>query len=215
VKVVIATAHDAAYKSLAAITRPSWENLCSKHDYGFYYDPHIPEAEKDACKARIFADIYVTGEYGPNDVYCWADTDALCMNSNRRIESIVYEHMPKSVHYLIGTDPNGLNSGFFIARFSAEAALFIRVAYATSVISGWADQEGLIQTALKEPHRSIYKEIPGKVFNCNLYPVKGWDLGEYGKYINEYEDGDFCLHLAGVEPVTRDRLLREYAAKAV
>lgn len=209
----MATAHGPEYAELAAITYPSVERYCKKHGYGLAYDPN--RTDKDACKVALYQTIYATGQFCSADVFVWIDTDALIMNSDRRIESIVYEHMPSSVHYLIGTDVNGLNSGVFVARFSPEAHLFMTVANSISVASGWADQEGLIQTAIKSPHKEIYKEVPGKVFNCNDYSLKGWNFGEYGNYINRYEPGDFIIHLAGCEEPTRKNKLREYAERAV
>lgn len=211
-KVVVCTAHGSEYDALAAITRPSVQNYCAKHGYAFLYDPN--RTDKDACKIALYKFAVATGRYDPDDVFVWIDTDALVMNSERRIESIVYEHMPRDAHYLIGCDPNGINSGVFIARFSPEALLFMTVASNLSVPAGWADQMGLAQISLMEPHRRIYREIPGKVLNCNDYALKGWIFGEYGRYINEYEPGDFVLHLAGVEEPTRSNALREYAEKA-
>lgn len=206
------TGHDAGYAALASITFPLVERYCAKHGYDRMYDPN--RTDKDACKVAMFQEAYSTGRYGPDDVWCWIDTDAAIMCSDKKIEDIVHWMMPRSIHYLIGVDVNGLNTGFFIARFSPEAELFMRVATNVSVGSGWADQEGLIQTAVKSPHKEIYREVPGKVFNCNLYELKGWNFGEYGNYVNRYEPGDFVLHLAGVEEPTRTNTLREYAAKA-
>lgn len=213
-KVVMCTGHGPEYQELADITRPALERYCSRWGYHFLYDPK--RTDFDACKVALFLNAFRSGYYGRDDVFVWNDSDAVILNSDRRIESIVYEHMPSSVHYLIGTDPNGLNSGVFIARFSPEAACFMQVATSISVAMGWADQEALIQTAVKFPHKAIYKEIPGKVFNCNLYEIRGWDkaFGEYGYYINRYEPGDFILHLAGTEEPTRSNLLKEYAARS-
>ncbi len=214
-KVVIGTAHDKNYASLAAITYPSVERYAKKHGYSLLYDDDVTETHKDACKIALYNEALSTGQFGADDVFVWVDTDALIMNSDVRIEQIVYGHMPRSVHYLIGCDVNGLNSGVFIARFSPEAHLFLTVATSMSAAMGWADQEGIIQTAVKEPHKSIYKEIPGKVFNANLYKLKGWDhFGEYGNYVNRYEDGDFILHLAGVGEPERSQLLSFYAELA-
>jgi len=218
VKVVICTAHGPEYADLAAITLPTLKHYCEKHGYYFFYDGN--RTDKDACKVAMFQQAFSavlptpTERLGPDDVFVWVDTDAAILNSDIRIEQIVYALMPRSVHYLIGVDVNGLNSGVFIARFSPEASLFMTVATSISVASGWADQEGLVQTAIKSPHKEIYRECPGKVFNCNDYALKGWNFGEYGNYVNRYEPGDFILHLAGVEEPTRTNKLREYVAMA-
>lgn len=205
----MATAHGPEYAELAAITYPSVERYCRKHGYGLAYDPN--RTDKDACKVALYQGLYAKRQFNPDDVFVWIDTDALIMNSDVRLDHIVHWMMPRSVHYLIGTDVNGLNSGVFIARFSPEAHLFMTVANSISLASGWADQEGLIQTAIKSPHKEIYREVPGKVFNCNDYSLKGWNFGEYGNYVNQYVPGDFIIHLAGVEEPTRTNALREYA----
>jgi hypothetical protein len=212
-RVCLATGHDPNYSSLAAITLPSWRNYCKKHGYYLLYDGE--GTDKDACKVRLFQQAYATGNFGPDDVFCWVDTDGVCTNSDRRIESIVYEHMPRNIHFLIGVDVNEINSGFYIARFSPEAHLFLTVSTSLGAASGWGDQFSLKHTALEDPHRSIYKTVPGKVFNCNLYGEKGWSfLGEYGNYINAWEPGDFVAHPAGVEEPRRSQLLREVLAQA-
>ena len=210
--VVVCTGHDPNYADLAAITLPSVKAYCKKHGYFLLYDP--ARNDKDACKVSLYQQAYSDGRFGPEDVFCWIDTDAVLVNSERRIENIVYEHMPRWCHYLIGCDVNGINSGFFIARFSPEAALFMNVANTVSVVSGWADQIGLAQTSLMEPHRSIYKEVPGAVFNCNDYAEKGWALGEYGGYINEFVPGSLVFHAAGIEEPRRSELLKKYAEMA-
>lgn len=210
---MVCTAHGPEYEGLANITFPSVRHFIDKHRYYFVYDPH--RADKDACKIALYQMAYATKVFGPEDVFFWIDTDALIMDSTRSIEQIVYEHMPPSVHYLIGTDVNGINSGTFLARFSPEANLFLTVANNVSVGSGWADQVGLAQVSLMEPHRAIYKEVRGSVFNCNLYGEKGWNLGEYGRYVNDYVDGQsFVLHLAGIPEPRRSELLKAYAQKA-
>ena len=212
-KVCIATGHDPNYKDLAAITLPTIKAYAKKHGYFLSYDGEGDD--KDACKVRLFNEEMARGIFTSDDVFVWFDTDAIVMNSERRIESIVYEHMPRYIHLLVGVDPNEINSGVYIARFSAEASLLLNVSTALGASSGWGDQFSIKHTTLDEPHHPHYKQIPGKVFNCNDYAAKGWEgLGEYGYYINRYEPGDFVIHLAGINEPERSRLLRDYAAKA-
>ena len=211
-RVCLATGHDPNYKDLAAITLPTIQAYAKRHKYFLSYDGEGDD--KDACKVRLFNEAMQSGEFSADDVYVWFDTDAIVMNRERRVESIVYEHMPRGVHMLIGYDVNEINSGVYFARFTTEASLLLNVSTALGASSGWGDQFSLKHTTLEDPHRSIYKTVPGKVFNCNLYEEKGWRLGEYGRYINDYEEGDFVLHLAGIEEPQRSKLLREYAAKA-
>ena len=211
-RVCLATGHDPNYAALAAITLPTIRAYAKKHGYFLSYDGE--RTDKDACKVALFNEAMASGQFCADDVYAWFDTDACVMNSERRIESIVYEHMPRGIHMLIGYDVNEINSGVYIARFTTEASLLLNVSSALGSSSGWGDQFSIKHTTLEDPHRSVYKTVPGKVFNCNLYTEKGWALGEHGRYINEYEEGDFVLHLAGIEEPRRSELLREYVAKA-
>ena len=134
---VVATAHDAPYKSLAAITLPSVGAYCEKHGYALYYDGDIDPVEKDACKARIFLDLYRSGEYGPDDLFMWIDTDALIMNSSISLEDIAKEYLTGNYHFLWGADFNGPNSGVWIARFTSHAAHYATVYDLTARAMGW------------------------------------------------------------------------------
>lgn len=193
--VCVAMAHDIGYSELASITVPTWQRYCAKWGYHFHYDAQRPKEECDFAKVAMYQQLYAS--YGREDVFVWADSDALIMNSAIRLDHIVYAHMPKSCHFLIGQDMNGLNSGVYFARFTPQGRNFLRVAMIASKSMGWADQEGLIQKSLTGQHRSGYKEVPGKIFNAMLYDRLGWD-DEDGNYLNKYEHGDLVLHFAGL-----------------
>ena len=138
-KVVIATGHDPGYNDLAAITIPSVRRYVQKwaQHVDLYYDPNRPAGQADACKILMYEELVQSGRFGPDDVYVWLDTDLLVMNSNVRLDHIIYHHMPRSIHFMIGVDPNGLNSGVYAARFTPEAARFLRVSRTISVAMGW------------------------------------------------------------------------------
>lgn len=211
--VVVCAAHDAHYQSMADISMPSLRRYCTRHGYTLYYDPDLDPREADACKIRIFRDLYATGRYTGDDLFFWIDTDALVMNSAVALEGIQQHYMGEA-HYMVGYDPNGINTGTWMARFTSRADHFLRVSWQLSLSMGFSDQPGLFQTALQHPFKDWVKYVPGKVFNSMPYAEYGWDW-PHGPEINAYEPGDFVLHAPSLEKTRRMDLLREYAKLAV
>lgn len=209
--VVVAMAYDPRYAELASITVPTIQAYCKKWGYHFHLDGNRDKTEGDFCKIAMYQDLI--SQYGPDDVFVWLDADLLIMNSEIRLDHIIYHHMPRSIHYLIGSDPNGMNTGVFFARFTPEAYRFLEAARISSKSMGWADIPGAQQTMLKHPYKDYCKEVPGKVFNCFLYEVMGWPTA-YGSYANMYEPGDFIVHFAGLPQDMRIELARELVKNA-
>lgn len=206
--IVVAVAYSPDYAELAGITVPTIQRYCQKWGYHFYLDGNRDKTEGDFMKIARYKELLPN--YGPDDVFVWMDCDLLIMNPEIRLDHIVYHHMPKSVHVLFGSDPNGLNSGVFFARFTPEGYHYLNAAYVASKSMGWSDQPGMIQAALKHPYREYVKEVPGKIFNAMLYDVMGWPEAG-GNYANRYEDGDFILHFAGLPQPMRLELAKKYA----
>ena len=208
--IVVATAHDAGYTDLAAITLPSVKRYCERHGYRLYYEPDIDPIEKDACKARIFLALYETGKFDGDDVFMWIDTDALIMNSENRARSLCRPKKPFSWGY----DYNGPNSGVWFARFTSHAAHYVKVYSLTARAMGWGDQEAMIQKMLVPPFSLFVRCVAGKVFNAYPYDQHGIADWAHKDGVNNYEPGDFILHAAGIEEPRRSELLRHYASLA-
>lgn len=196
---------------MAAITVPTVERYCAKHGYGFVYHPDVDPTMGDAMKIELFHQLYAGGQFTGEDVFVWIDTDALIMDSDVLLSSYMGEF--PSYHIVYGSDPNGLNTGVWFARFTSHADHFLRVAQQSSLAMGWADQPGILQAWLQPIFRNVVTILPGKGFNSMLYSLYGWDFA-HGKEINDYEEGDLVLHFPGIEMSERMRLLREYAALA-
>lgn len=211
--VVVCAAHDENYAEMASVTIPSVQRYCRRHNYQLYYEPDLNPREADACKIRIFRDLYASGQFTGEDLFFWIDTDALVMNSAVALEGIRERHMGDA-HYMVGYDPNGINTGTWMARFTSHADHFLRVSWQLSLSMGFSDQPGLFQTSLQHPFKDWVKYIPGKVFNAMPYAEYGWDW-PHGPEINAYESGDFICHFPSLEQSRRMQLLREYAKVAV
>jgi len=202
------------YQELADVTRPSLERYARKNGYAFYYENDIDPREKDAAKARIFLAQYESGNFGSDDLCLWADNDAVLMRSDIRLEDVWAEHFA-GAHFGWSYDWNGPNSGVWLARFTSHAAHFVRTYDYLARAMGWGDNWAMNQTMLLPPFRDWVRCIPGKSMNCNLYELHGLQNMAHKNEINNYEPGDFILHLAGVEATTRLAVLREYARLAV
>lgn len=212
---VVFTAHDAPYQEMADITRPSLQAYCEKHKYEFVYRPNIDPIEKDRCKARIFLELYNSGMYSERDVALWVDTDALIMNGDRNLDTLMSATVYGTPHdFLWSYDWNGPNSGVWAARFTSKAAHFISTYDWKANAMGWGDNEAMNQLSLLPPFSRYVACVPGKVMNCNLYELHGLQHMAHKNEINNYEPGDFILHLAGVEHNARMHYLREFAKVA-
>lgn len=211
--VVVAMACDRAFNELAKISFPNVAAYCKKHEYTFIYDDNIDPTEGDSCKIRIFRQLYATGLYTGDDIFCWIDTDALIMDSTWYILPIIEEHLGQR-HVLYGSDFNGLNTGVWFARFTSHADHFLKVAQQTSWSMGWADQIGILQTWLQPLFRDWISFVPGKKFNAMPYELYGCADWAHKNEINNYEKGDWICHFAGIEHQTRLDLMRQYVAEA-
>lgn len=209
--IVVCTAHDKGYAEMAAITMPTVKDYCAKQAYGFVYEPNVDPALADACKIKLFHELYESYSFNPTDWFFWIDTDALIMNSNKRLEDYIDE---TSAHVFYGSDPNGINTGAWFARFTSRADHFLRVSQQASLAMGWSDQPGILQTYLQPIFTPYVRIGPGVGFNSMPYHLYGWDQWHHGREINAYSEGDLVLHLPGIEHSRRMELLREYRSLA-
>ena len=209
---VVCTAHDEPYQALATVTLPSVQRYADRHKYALYYDPKIPPRMKDACKAAIFLDLYASGKFSGDDLFLWVDTDALIMNSAIKLEELAFWcRFHEGKHFGWGTNWDGPNSGVWLARFTSHAAHFIQVYDQTARGMGWGDNYGMVQTMLLPPFRDWVSCIPGKFMNAAPYELYGIEDWPHKNEINNYEKGDFILHLPGLHPEARMRELQRYA----
>ena len=210
-KVLIATAHDAGYRSLADITLPTVQRYAEKHGYELFYDGERVEEEKDACKAAIFFRAYDSGKFGPDDLFMWIDTDAIIANPDIRVEDIWAKYADPETHFLWSFNWDGPNSGVYLARISAQARNFINVYMIEQLAMGWGDQNAMNQKSLYRPFRDWVKCIPGKVMNAAPYEEYGLQNEPNKNELNNYEPGDWIVHLPGMEASRRAMLLSKYA----
>lgn len=205
-KVAVVMAHSPNYAPLAELTVPTVRAWCEKHGYDLVYVPDADPQRGDRIKIELYQQLYMQAQH---DTFVWIDTDAAISNSEVRIEKFVEWHdIDEKAHVIFGADPAGLNSGFFVARFSPEAFAYLSESQKRSAEMGWADQVGMIQMALLHPYSKWVKVTDGKY--CNAYPMEHYPGWQLYPDINQWEEGCFVLHLPGMSMERRIAVLQDY-----
>lgn len=209
--IVVCTAHDAPYKTLADVTLPNLKAYCRRHGYALAYDDDIPGDEKDLCKGRIFRYLFQSGRYSHDDLFMWIDTDAIIANLDERVEDVWARCADPETHFLWSYNWDGPNSGVWIARFSAEAENFVRVYSFEQVAMGWGDQNAMNQKSLYAPFKYWVKCVPGRVMNASPWDEYGMGHLPHKDAVNNYNPGDWIVHLPGMEASRRIEILRTFS----
>ncbi len=117
---------------------------------------------------------------------------------------------PSSV--LIAADVFGLNTDVMLLRNDEWAQMLLYAVhehgYPAYREHPWAEQEAIIRFVSAEPYRSHVAVVPQKGFNSQL-------AAEYSRpehWPGNWSEGDWILHLAGLDFNRRLQLAREYAA---
>lgn len=152
------------------------QKYAAKHGYKFTLHKQPLLTDRPASYSKGEA---IRQELNNGADYCvWIDSDSYIMNSDIKIESLLDGNK-----ILIGSDFAGLNAGFMIFPLipeSFELCEFITNASHPHHTPHW-DQD-CIKIFL-----NINKEFPYGMLSAK----------EVNSYSNNYERGDFILHLAG------------------
>lgn len=216
-QIAVVTAHDAPYQALADVTLPVLEAYCKRHEYNLWYEHDLPAIEKDLGKSRIFRQLYEGGQFGPDDLYLWVDTDAVPLNHAIKAEDVWDAHADANTHFLWSYNFDGPNSGVFMARFTEEADNFIRAYGYEQAAMGWGDNNAMNLKMMLPPFRDWVKCIPG--IHMNSGPFEEYGLSRrprsWKRSVNGYEPGDWILHCAGIEEPRRTEVLKKYISMMI
>jgi hypothetical protein len=209
--VAIAVAASDDYQPLIDVTNPSKVRYAQKHGYKFYHFV-VPKEMGDACKKEAYDRLWAAG-WGddPLSLFVWIDGDALIMNSDITIETIVNEHLGDG-HFLWSYDHAGPNSGVYIARFSSQARHWLDRAYATMLENGLADETAMEILMVSKPFSDWVRVCPGWVMNA--YDARMYGLDKYTHRINQFGPDSFIAHFPGIPNDTRIPILKDWAARA-
>lgn len=202
---------DAAQADLAAITAPNKAAYCQRHGYAWLpctdgFDPSRPVAWSKLVFLRHHLPAY--------DWIMWSDADSLITNPAIRIESLIRSR----ADLLLTRDKVGFNSGSFLIRNCHWAWAFLDELWAyptqpsySRQYDVWTDRlwenRALLQLLLVFHHRTHCRVIAQRRINSYLADERRPDPRA------DHQPHDFVLHLAGMEPGVRLRVLSDYARR--
>ena len=199
---------------MADLTRQNKIDYCSKNGYSYL---EIQE-EATSDKHVAFNKYSVALRYLP--FYDWVfynDCDSLIMNYNIKLESFIDENYEAIISY----DINGLNTGQWFMKNTNWANEFLKRVYNRSEFDSfgsWADQIAFCNTWLYSGEAmQKTKVVPQKLFNSYLYETffkndrresPDWAQGQF-------TNGDFMLHICGLDSNARKTLIQNYLKKVI
>jgi hypothetical protein len=135
--------------------------------------------------------------------------DTLIMNHTINVESLI----DTNYDFIIGQDYNGINNDVFFLRNCPESFKFIEEV--TKRNTDLSDDQVAMFTVKDQIENFKYKIVPQKQFNCYLYDTEP-AYTPYPKGLDgNFRDGDFVLHLPGMDIMHREVLLKEYVNKVI
>lgn len=198
-KVGVVTACDAAYNDLLSVVMPNRLDYCNRHGYthilrGWNGDDRGPQW------ARIGAAISVLDEF---DLMFIMDVDAIITNMDVKLEelSIFYPSLTAT------EDVNGFNSGMLMLQNSPWTEYFMKRYWKIGPLYNHyanPEQSCLAHLLICEPP-AVWDVVPQREFNSYLY--EHYDYGDYP--LGQWQEGDFVLHLPGMDNAKRIEILNE------
>ena len=202
--ILISVIYTDDWQPIVDLTKPSLVEYCKRHGYHFTYNKYERRL-KDFDKIRFLLDIMQQGYYD----YIWQlDADAIITNHNIPIDKFIDD-----AHELfICKDINAINCGSFIIHQST---------WGEWLLAWMLDLEGMEgkhceQDALAEYMKCFPAQAERKIkflehpsinsYLCELY--REYDhLKE--KPSEQWSEGDFVLHLPGVDNSRRIEILKQ------
>lgn len=141
-------------------------------------------------KVKLLKDILIQNQ----DIkwFFWIDADAVFMNMNIRLESLISE----KAFFIVGRDCNGINVGTFFIKNCDRSIKFLDDIWNHGPIRGswWTETEqGQIDLfSQKEEYFDGFWVVPNNKFNSYVH-----DCSSGGLPSHKYEPNDFIIHLPG------------------
>ena len=116
------------------------------------------------------------------DYLFWIDGDAAIMNMDIDFKSLL---LPEK-DFIFATDVNGINAGVFIVRCTPYAKEVLEKVYSMTEFDShlWKEQAAFVE---------LYNTDPKVTRMTGILPKR-----KFNSYLDDYEPGDFILHLPGV-----------------
>lgn len=219
-KIRLVTQYLPNYAEVAAITDKAREAYCA----------HWRAAGRDYSHCPIVGSRYdnlglpfqriklirdMLDEPGAPDLIVWHGCDVVITNPNIPIEAFTETRHTKDYHFYITYDVHGLNSDSFIVRntdWSRRWLDFIMSKEPQYRNDCWTEQRVMQNHWQEEAWMYRILTMPQGFFNSYIYSLyKPWPADTPG----QFQRGDFCLHLPGLNKEQRLEILTSEWLKQV
>lgn len=185
---------------IVTLSTPNIETYCQytrarncdyaeQHKYQFIAFKEKLDDSRPASWSKLLALLMNWDDY---DWLMWIDADAMIMNKDIKLESII----DNKYDFIVSTDLNGINCGIFLVKTTEFMRQIFEQAYDKKefINHPWWEQAALMSLMNEnEILRQKTKKINKKEINS---------------YMNDFEKGDFILHLPGFSNDTRYLILK-------
>lgn len=184
IKIAVISLYDKPYESIGKYGHLNKQKYCLKHDYDFFLYTDKLDNKRKTQWSKIIA---IQNHLRSYDWIFWSDADALIMNENIKLESLIDENY----NIIITRDCNHINTGNFFIKNCAWSERFLKATYDPIYTThpAWNDNWAFMQLYDKHPEfKQLIKEVKQRTMNSYLCcSTKDIDA--------IYQVGDFILHI--------------------
>ena len=204
-----------ATEDIRSYAGPIFQNnkkYCEKHGYDWVEYWKIKDESRPAAWSKI---LYILDELPGHGWVFWIDSDAIIMDEHTKLEEFTDERFD----FVIATDGASWNTGAFFIQNTDLAKKLLRQTYELEEFidhASW-EQGAFINACIKNSSRvKVVNPLKGEKGFNSVYVanVNGWwehdmcinNIGAFNAIYDwhtfkeaEYKNGDFVLHLAGMD----------------
>lgn len=207
-KIAVIQYYDEAFADLIALSRPTHERYCKKHGYSYLCQKVSDHAGRHPCWTKISL---IRSILPLVDWVLYLDADAIITNHEQCVTDITNFLGGRAM--AVCDDANGMNAGVLLVRNCPKTIELLERVWntpAAHVPGGYEAQLGE-QATLEAGINSVLTwakcaRFAQRVFNSYLYDLY---KGRYNYPQGEWCEGDFVLHLPGVDMGTRKKVFKE------
>jgi hypothetical protein len=199
---------DERQAALGTLTAPNKADYCRRHGYAWLPFREGFDSSRPVAWSKI---LFLRRHLADYDWLMWSDVDSAITNPALGLESLV----KRAGDLLITRDGTGLNSGSFLIRNCAWSHRFLQAAWECPDTDDYRrhfeittdrmwENRAFLLLAPAPAHRAHVRVIPQR--QLNSYPPE-FSAPHPG---SAHAEGDFVVHLPGLDESTRLRVLRHY-----
>lgn len=178
---------DSNYRKMGEIAKENKLAYAKKHNYDLIVYDELLDIKREATWNKVLA---IKNHLANYKWIFWTDADALIMNYDIKLESIIDENF----NMLIVKDHNGINMGNFLIKNCDWSQKLLIDWYAPN---NYLDEEFYEQSAFanlfdaSQEFQQHVKVVPSRTMNSYIFCPRA-KVDEL-----KYQPGDFLIHFAG------------------